>query len=74
MTLIQKILTSVVPASWARDMREESQRWMMRCACGHEISVWDAGGVRWKASGHPVRLVLCPKCGSLTPHTTYRKD
>lgn len=74
MTVYRKIFIALMPAAWARDMREESQRWMMRCTCGHEISVWDAGGVHWKTSCNPVCLLSCPKCGSVKPHTTYRKD
>ena len=72
MKLAQKLFESLVPRSWRDSMEAESRRWMMQCPCGHEISVWDAGGVRWKAKGEPRRLRLCPKCG-VTWHRVYFK-
>lgn len=66
-------LIEKLPKAWADAIEAESRQWMMRCSCGHEISVWDAGGVRYKAAGNPVRLWLCPTCG-YTKHTVYKKD
>jgi hypothetical protein len=38
-------------------MRAESLRWMIRCECGFERSMWEVGGVRWKARGNPSSLL-----------------
>jgi hypothetical protein len=73
MTLIQKVVTALMPKTWADDMRRESLGWMQRCTCGHEISVWDAGGIRWKAKGSPKRLLACPGCGKVTVHSIYKR-
>lgn len=55
-------------------MEKESREWMMRCEnCGFEKSVWDFGGIRWKASGNPQRKVYCENCKFLSAHTTYKK-
>lgn len=55
-------------------MERESRAWMMRCeACGFEKSVWDFGGIRWKAAGAPRRRAWCENCLTGSWHTTYRK-
>ncbi len=70
---MQKILTGLLPRSWAQPMETESREWMTRCSCGQEQSVWDAGGIRWKAKGTPKRLMNCPACGTQSMQTLYRK-
>jgi ribosomal protein S27E len=73
MSWIQNLLTSILPRRWAEEMEAESRTWMLRCKdCDSERSVWEAGGVRWKAAGRPSRLVHCPRCGRITWHTVYR--
>lgn len=74
MTRRQKILKAILPASWAESMEKESRRWMMRCEnCNAEKSVWDFGGVRWKATGNPRRKMFCLDCKYNSWHTTYKK-
>jgi uncharacterized protein with PIN domain len=74
MGLIQKLFKSVLSADGMADMEAESRAWMMQCtSCGHEISVWDAGGIRYGAAGKPKRLMRCSKCGKLRWHRTYKK-
>ena len=65
MTLIQRFFMSILPRSWAEEMRAESQEWKIRCCtCGAALSIWDAGGIRWKAySKGKLRLIRCSKCG-----------
>ncbi|MBP7737383.1 MAG: hypothetical protein KA369_15490 [Spirochaetes bacterium] len=54
-------------------MEKESREWLMKCRqCGHAISVWDAGGLRYKAGGNPVRGFHCPQCGKVTAHDVKR--
>jgi len=55
-------------------MEAESRAWMVRCPCGFERSVWDMGGIRWKAAGKPRQYMLCQSCGKLSWHTIYRKN
>jgi hypothetical protein len=31
-------------------------------ACGREASIWDLGGIRWKAAGAPRRRLNCSAC------------
>ena len=74
MSAAQRFFTRVLPKSAAANMEAESRLWLLRCPCGHERSVWDMGGIRWKASGNPRRKLVCPQCGENTWHVTYRKD
>jgi len=74
MSVIQKLLTSILPSKWAAGMEAESRNWMVRCpSCGHTRSVWELGGIRWKATGNPVRYMLCPQCGKSGWHTVARQ-
>lgn len=74
MSGVQKLFKTVLPNSWAESMEKESREWLIRCAeCGFEKSVWDAGGIRWKAAGNPKNKALCAKCGKLNWHSIYRK-
>jgi len=74
MTRLQKFFTTAVPARWAASMEAESRSWIMLCdGCGHGESVWDRGGIRWKAAGKPRVLGRCPHCGQRTWHTLTRE-
>ncbi|UCC63499.1 MAG: hypothetical protein JSV36_00075 [Anaerolineae bacterium] len=73
MSFFQELLQAILPQRVVGEMEAESRSWMLRCgACGLERSVWDTGGVRWKAAGRPSRLVRCPQCARVTWHTMYR--
>jgi hypothetical protein len=72
MTFIQRFFTSVLPAAWARDLESESRSWLARCPCGEVRSIWDLGGIRWKARGNPMRLMRCPRCGEFRTHRISR--
>ncbi len=63
MSLIQKVVKVLLPTRWVAAIEAKSRQWVMRCVCGHEISIWDAGGIRFKAAGKPRRWARCPRCG-----------
>ncbi|MBI1259541.1 MAG: hypothetical protein GC204_18900 [Chloroflexi bacterium] len=74
MSRTQEFLKRVLPEKWAADMEAESRSWMIKCSkCGNEMSVWDVGGVRWKAAGNPKKVMRCRKCGQVALHEIYRK-
>lgn len=57
----------------AEDMERESREWMIQCPkCGREKSVWDAGGIRYRARGNPRKLGRCSQCGKLRFLRIYR--
>lgn len=68
MTAIQKFFMKILPKHWAEDLRAKSEHWKIRCtSCGFSRSIWEAGGIRWKAASKGKRtFVLCPGCRQLT--------
>lgn len=71
MGLLQ-IIVKWLPASLAEAIESESRHWMLVCPCGREVSVWDSGGVRYKARGTPSVRARCPKCGFTTHRCEFR--
>jgi hypothetical protein len=66
-SFIQRVITAIVPRSWAEAMEAESRAWQARCeACGLSRSIWELGGIRWQAAGNRRRRLPCPKCGQTT--------
>lgn len=75
MTRLQKLLVAMLPQRWAENMEAESRTWIIRCpSCSYEISVWEAGGVRWKARGKAWIRIRCPQCGQAGWTQLYRTD
>jgi hypothetical protein len=62
---IQRWVQALMPMAWARSIEEESRTWVMRCPEGHETSIWDMGGIRYKAAGNPWRFGWCARCGAI---------
>jgi phage terminase large subunit GpA-like protein len=55
-------------------MEAESRAWMVSCPhCGFERSVWDTGGVRYKAAGTSRNYMRCPNCGKRGWNRIYWK-
>jgi hypothetical protein len=74
MGAIQKLMMKILPPKWAEAMEADSRRWMVRCdTCCSERSIWEIGGVRWKASGNSITVMRCPQCSKITRHTIYKK-
>ena len=72
MSFFQKVFTVIFPTKWAQAMEADSRSWMVRCPCGLARSVWELGGIRWKASGKQHWFVKCPKCGKRSWHKVTR--
>ena len=69
MSTIQKFFLAVFPAKWAQSMEAESRAWIVKCpSCSHERSIWELGGIRWKATGSPKTYMKCPQCGQTGWH------
>jgi len=70
---VQEAFTGAVSPSTASGMEAESRSWMVQCPhCGYERSVWEMGGVRYKAAGTSRWLRRCPNCGKMGWHKVYR--
>jgi hypothetical protein len=74
MTGIQKFILSLVPKAWAQAAEADSRAWTFGCGvCGHEQSVWDAGGIRWNAIGRSRNYRRCVKCRAFSWQKLSRK-
>lgn len=70
----QKLITGAVSPSLREKMEAESRTWMVQCpTCHFERSVWETGGIRYKAAGNPRRLMRCPNCMRLGWHKIYKR-
>lgn len=65
---VQRLFQWLLPRSWSESMEAESRQWLAECPCGQARSIWELGGIRWKAAGQPRKLLRCPQCSQLTWH------
>ena len=74
MSRVQRLFTTIL-FPFAESIEKESRGWKVTCTCGHERSIWEMGGVRWKAAGEPKKRMPCPSCLKTTwHHIHYQKD
>jgi len=69
--LLQRLIFAFVSPATARAMEAHSRAWKLVCsACGGRRSVWEAGGIRWKATGRPrtLTVIRCSACGQRRMH------
>jgi len=63
LSFFQKIAKMVFSQSTFEKMKEESQKYRFTCSsCRQQSSIWDIGGIRYKASGKPRTGIRCPHC------------
>ncbi|KQC14293.1 MAG: hypothetical protein APR63_14685 [Desulfuromonas sp. SDB] len=70
MSFIQKMITAIL-FPFAESIQKESREWKVTCECGYSKSIWEYGGIRWKAKGEPKKLIKCPACGKMTWHRIH---
>ena len=63
---IQKISKFFASKKKFEDMKHESQLWGFNCkSCDKRVSIWEIGGVRYKAKGTPSTRIRCPHCETI---------
>ena len=72
MSSIQGFFAAILPRRWVEAMEADSRLWMVRCACGFARSVWELGGMRYKAAGQTRWFKSCPQCGQRSWHRVSR--
>jgi ribosomal protein S27E len=73
MSRTQRFFTRFAGAETAAAMEAHSRAWLVRCPnCGHERSIWELGGIRYKAAGNPRLRLTCPNCGQAGWHAVER--
>ena len=66
---LRNLILGVMPPKMRAEAENESRRWIAACPnCQSVNSVWDVGGMRYKAVGNPIKLAQCPKCGKIGLH------
>jgi hypothetical protein len=74
MGLLQRLATNLLPRKWAQALEDESRTWVMQCPkCGQETSIWQMGGIRFKAAGRPWRWGRCAGCQHTFMGQLYRR-
>ena len=74
LSFLQRFFIAIFPRSWAESMEAHSRAWMVRCPCGYARSIWELGGIRWKAAGgNPRTYLRCPQCGQRSWHKVVRE-
>lgn len=69
LNFVQRLVRSL-PGRWGSDMEAESRKWIVTCGgCKSGKSLWEHGGVRWKAAGKPSVRLECASCGRITWHS-----
>jgi hypothetical protein len=68
-----RLLKALLPAKAFDALRRGTREWLTECRCGHVRDYWDAGGIRYKATGEPRRAVYCPVCGKNTLQKIRKK-
>ena len=70
MSLAQRVFSAL----FGPGVERESREWLIECPkCGYEDTVWDRGGVRYKASGTKHILSRCRNCGESARLKVHRK-
>jgi predicted RNA-binding Zn-ribbon protein involved in translation (DUF1610 family) len=73
LTRSQRFFLRLLP-SRAAEIERQSREWMVICPnCGFERSVWERGGVRYKAKGGQRVRTMCPSCGERGWHRLERR-
>lgn len=72
MSRIQRMATAGAPLEVAADIEAQSRAWMVQCPkCQAERSIWEMGGIRYRAKGSPRSFMKCFRCGRRSWHRIY---
>lgn len=70
----QKLFKMFVSDATFAAMQAESKTWKVKCArCNHKSSIWEMGGIRYKAAGNKKLYRPCPNCGERSWHSVYKE-
>ena len=64
---LRDVILAILPVRWGEAAIASSKAWRVAFAgCPHESTIWDIGGLRWKARGAFTTLARCPTCGKVS--------
>ena len=71
--LLRTLILRFLPPARRAEAEADSRAWKDTCpSCGLKTSVWDLGGLRYKAAGRPRRGLRCRACGTFGLHPLTR--
>lgn len=70
---MQNFLRRILPQTWFAAIERETKQWEVACPCGERRSLWEMGGVRYKARGNPKRRLHCLACNEMTWHRIRKR-
>lgn len=74
LSVFQRIARAFNSAGTFAAMEAHSRAWRAKCPeCGFERSIWELGGIRYKATGKPRTLMRCPRCGARGWHRVEKR-
>ena len=63
---LRDLILAILPASWGKAAIVSSKEWRVDFAgCPHHSTIWDIGGLKWKARGAFTTVARCPTCGKV---------
>jgi|AntRauTorckE6833_2_1112554.scaffolds.fasta_scaffold31464_2 RNase P subunit RPR2 len=74
--MLRKILQKILSDNQFQKIKESSKKWFSVCnKCGYSISVWDSGGIRFKAASKGKRVLgSCPDCKKIRIFKIVKKS
>lgn len=73
MAILRNCILALMPRSWRASAEAATREWRVICPnCGSTNTLWDLGGLRWKATGSKVWPRRCGACGKIGVHTLTR--
>jgi len=72
---IQRLVSFFSSEKKKEAIKKDSMLWGFTCAnCHKRSSIWEIGGVRYKAKGNPRSLIKCPGCGKKAMQRINKKE
>jgi hypothetical protein len=61
---LRDIILHFMSPKMRAEAEEDSRKWVATCPrCQAQNSIWDVGGIRYRAAGSKSSLVRCAHCG-----------
>ena len=73
MNRLQKLVTSLLPASLASAAEAASRAVQTQCRrCGNVSTIWELGGIRWGTNLRRHMVIRCPQCQRYRWHNLHK--
>ena len=64
---LRDVILALLPTRWGEAAIASSKEWRVDFkGCPHHSTIWNIGGLRWKARGSFTTVARCPTCGKVS--------